>query len=217
MQISGKAFAIVVALVVVVICAFTLMSKTGGPTEADSVPIIGTGIEYNKILMQAEEMTKDVFEKINRDEELTFEDKAKLSKAASLFQGLRAFEPERPGPYIALGLIFRGLSQPKAAEEALNLCLRTLGGNTSPEFLATSAEVHYQLSRVMFDAQKFDNAIAEASTAIQAVPDNPAYLTARAAAYLQSKRIDEAKQDLKAALKLDPSFPRAKTLMRLIH
>jgi len=188
-----------------------------GGTDPNAVPVIGTANEYLTTLQDAENTSKDLLEKINRDEPLTLEDKTRLSKAASQFESLQAYEPGKPGPYIALGIIYRGLEQREIAERALNLCLQHLGGNTSPEFMQTAAEVHYQLSRVKFDSQKYDYALAEASSAIQSVPDNPAYLTARGAAYLQLKRYAEARKDLKAALKLDPNYTRASGLLKLLH
>lgn len=180
------------------------------------MPVIGSGSEYQQVLKEAAEASQKPLEKMARDEALTPDDRTQLSTAASLFEGIVAYQPQGFAPYLALGMIYRGLNDSERAERSLRQALNNLPGNPSPEIKQTVAEVHYQLSRVLFDKKDYDGAIAEASTAEQSNPENADYPTAKAAALLQANRVSDAKKALEAALKLDPQNKRAQTLMKLV-
>jgi len=173
--------------------------------------------EYNQALGEAQKISQEALDKLSRDEPLTSQDRSNLSKADDLFISIIKYQPDLFAPWLARGMIYRGLNDPTYAEQMFQMCLRTIPPSKNPDVIATSAEAHYQLSRVYFDQHKYDNAIAEASTAIQTVANNPNYLTARAAAFMQKQRYDEAKKDLDDALKLMPDHKRAASLRRLLH
>ena len=189
----------------------------GTNNNDNPIPVIGNGEEYKQVLAEAERVSKEAFMKLNSDEPLTPEDRSNLSKATSQFQSLGAFEPNLFAPYLGLGMSYRGQNEPEMAEKMFRLCLERIPLSTSPEIVQTSAEAHYQLSRALFDQKKYDFALAEAATAIETVHGDPNYLTARAAAYMQLKRLDEARKDLNEALKLDPNHRRASALKKLLH
>jgi len=186
-----------------------------GQGDPNPVPIIGDNNEYREVLAKADKESTDILQKISMDETLTSEDRTRLSKAASLWEGLIAYEPNKFSSYLALGMIYRGLDNPEVAERHFRQCLNLIPPSDDLAIVATVNEAHYQLSRALFDEKKYENAAAEASTAVQSDKDNPNYLTARASANIQLKNYDLAKADLKAALKLDPNHKRANSLIKL--
>jgi len=187
-----------------------------GPNDGSTVPVLGNAGEYNKALADAESLSKIGLEKIAKDEELNADEKKNLVKAANLFEGLAAYETSNFAPHLALGMIYRGLGNLDVAERHLQQCLLNLPGTDTPEIKETAAEAHYQLARVLFDRQEFDNSLAEASTACDSSPSNPNYIVARASALLQLKREKEARVELDKALALDPENRRGLGLKKLL-
>ena len=198
-------------------CVTCILLAGCGEDSPTEVPVIGHGGEYTQALAKAEELSKVGLEKINRDEELTAEDKQNLVAAASQFQGLVRYQPNLFAPYLALGMIERGLGNLEAAERDIKQCLLNIPASNEQAIQETAAEAHYQLSRVYFDQGKYDISLAEASTASETVDNNPNYLVGQASALAQLNRIPEAKKLLAKALKLDPEHRRAKGLNKLLN
>lgn len=186
-----------------------------GEDTAD-VPIIGHAGDYAPVLKKAEELSKGPLAKFANDEELTTEEKQSLIAASAQFEGLSRYQPSQFAPYLAKGMIFRAIGELELAERNLRQCLLNIPANDNPMIVETSAETHYQLSRVLFDSEKYEEALAEASTAVQGVPTNPNYLVARASAYAKLNKLDDAKKDLEEALKLDPEHKRGTGLAKLL-
>jgi len=180
------------------------------------MPVIGNSDEYNQTLRDAEGLSKDSLERFANDEDLSDADKSNLIKAANLFEGIRAYEPNKFAPYLALCMIYRALGNTEKAEQYVRQCILSLPPSQAPEIRQTAAEAHYQLSRVLFDEKKYAEALAEAATADQTIGDNPNYLVAKAIALVQLRREAEAKSDLAKALKLDPKNRRALGLKKLL-
>lgn len=179
-------------------------------------PVIGHGGEYSQVLAEAERLSKEPLEKLTREEDLNESDKESLVKAAIQFQALVDYEPRQFAPYLALGMIYRGLGNLEKAEQMLKQCLLNIPATGGDAVKETSAEAHYQLSRVLFDAGKFEASLAEASTALESVKANPNYYYGQAAALAQLNREKEAIAALDQALKLDPEHLRANGLRKLL-
>lgn len=180
------------------------------------VPVIGHAGDYAPVLKKAEELSKDPLAKFANDEELSTKEKQSLVAAAAQFEGLSRFQPSQFAPHLAKGMIYRALGDLEMAERNLRQCLLNIPVNDNPLVKETSAETHYQLSRVLFDSEKYEEALAEASTAVQGVPTNPNYLVARASAYAKLNKLDDARKDLDTALKLDPKHKRGTGLAKLL-
>ena len=173
--------------------------------------------EYRSTLARAEELSRDGLQKINLDEELTEMDRANLSEAATEFEALVAFKPDQFAPHLALGMVYRGLGNPGAAERNLKECLRKLPKEESLPVKATKNEAHYQLSRILTDKGDYREALAEVEIAALSDPQNPNYEVGRASALAQLGRKSEAISALDRALKLDPQHRRARGLRKLLN
>lgn len=184
--------------------------------EELDVPVIGHAGDYGPVLKKAEELSSGPLAKFSNDEELTEAEKQSLIKATAQFEALARYQPTQFAPRLANGMIYRAIGDLDLAENNLRQCLANIPAKDDPAILETSAETHYQLSRVLFDKEKYEDALAEASTAIQGVPTNPNYLVARASAYAKLNKIDDAKKDLEDALKLDPEHKRGTGLSNLL-
>ncbi len=196
------------------LCLFLIGCTSNDPTD---VPVIGHGGEYNIALSKAEELSKGPLAKLANDEELTEADKQSLIGASAQFQGIIDYRPTAFAPHLANGMIYRALGNLEKAEQHLKQCIVNIPATEDTVILDTSAEAHYQLSRVYFDQEKYEDALAEASSAVQTTPENPSYLTARASALAQLDQLSEAKKDLNAALALDPKHKRANGLKKLLR
>ncbi|KAI1102962.1 hypothetical protein F4804DRAFT_333746 [Jackrogersella minutella] len=78
---------------------------------------------------------------------------------------------------------------------------------------AEAAEAHKSDGNRFFKQKDYARAIAEYTSAIQLMPDEPTYLSNRAAAYMSDNRYDSALEDCSRAVDLDPQNP--KYLLRL--
>lgn len=192
-----------------------MISGCSGKEELD-VPVIGHAGDYQPVLEKAEKLSSAGLAKFANDEELTEAEKQSLIKATAQFEALARFQPSQFAPRLANGMIYRALGDLDLAENNLRQCLANIPATDNPAVRETSAETHYQLARVLFDKEKYEDSLAEASTAIQGIPTNPNYLVARASAYAKLSKIDDAKKDLETALKLDPEHKRGTGLAKLL-
>ncbi|KAI4870782.1 hypothetical protein F4820DRAFT_455020 [Hypoxylon rubiginosum] len=78
---------------------------------------------------------------------------------------------------------------------------------------AEAAEAHKADGNKFFKQRDFSRAIAEYTSAIQLMPDEPTYLSNRAAAYMSDGQYESALEDCSRAVDLDPH--NAKFLLRL--
>ncbi|KAI2630777.1 hypothetical protein GGR54DRAFT_169544 [Hypoxylon sp. NC1633] len=76
-----------------------------------------------------------------------------------------------------------------------------------------AAEAHKADGNKFFKQRDYARAIAEYTSAIQLMPDEPTYLSNRAAAYMSDSRYESALEDCSRAVDLDPQ--NAKFLLRL--
>lgn len=185
-------------------------------SDHNDVPVIGHSGDYNIALSRAEELSKGPLAKLANDDELTEADKQALIGASAQFQGIINYRPTAFAPHLANGMIYRALGNLEKAEQHLKQCIVNIPATEDEVIRDTSAEAHYQLSRVYFDQEKYELALAEASSAIETTPNNPNYLTARASAFAQLEQLPEAKKDLEQALILDPDHKRASGLKKLL-
>ncbi|CAK5267226.1 unnamed protein product [Mycena citricolor] len=77
------------------------------------------------------------------------------------------------------------------------------------------AEKMKEEGNVQFKAKKYDEAVALYTKAIELNPNEPAYLTNRAAAYMAVKKFRAALDDCQTAAQIQAAAPSAKTLLRL--
>ncbi len=201
-----------------VLLSFGLLLLVGckGGDEVVDVPVLGNAGDYQLALEKAQKLSEKPLAKVAEDQELTETEKKDLIKAAAQFQALADFDPKQFAPHLAKGMIYRALGDLEMAERNLQVCLANIPATNNPAILETSAETHYQLSRVLYDAGQYENAVAEASTALEGNPQNPNYLIARASGLAKIDKVQEAKKDIEAALKLDPEHKRANGLKKLL-
>ena len=79
------------------------------------------------------------------------------------------------------------------------------------------APVSYHLGRLAEEGGELEEARARYDEAIDALPDFPEALTARAGLACQAGRWDDSRRDLDRALQLQPDSPRGRLLLARIH
>ena len=78
---------------------------------------------------------------------------------------------------------------------------------------AEAARAHFEMGRVFFDQNRYDEAISELTRSLEISPDMAESHFLRGAAYAESGRSEEALSDLKKVLELKPDFVPAYFLM----
>lgn len=210
------------ALLITALAVTACMASIGcrkDPNTAQQV-IIGNGDEYQKVLRDAVNFSKEPLLRRSKGETLTEADREALTKAVPLFQSLINFDPGQFAPHLALGQIFLEFDDPAKANDHLLYCLGNLEQLTKkddPGLKLMEAECRYELSNARFKVGNYVDAVTEVDKALAISKENPNYYVARAAAYSELKRYAEAKVDLERALKLDPTHKRANSLLKLFN
>lgn len=226
----------IVPSVIVLAFAGAIMFSNTQTEVAPGVPLITTVEEYSKAITKAEELTKEPLQKLSAGETLSDEDKKALDEGKNYFLALSKSNPLQVTPFFALGRIFEALDQPEDAarnyeqailneskdpvrdSEALKKTVVEAKGSLSMTLqkmaqMANQSKDEVELAKVPL---YYDRAYRWADQAVTAIPNSVKYLTARAGAALQLKKVDVAKKDVISALELDPTDDTARGLATLL-
>jgi tetratricopeptide (TPR) repeat protein len=190
--------------------------STGSGAKEITPPVLRTANEMPETAVQAQKLSQTALEKFSRDEPLTEDDLKNLREAGALLQGIINYEPGVVHPYVGAGLIYRALG---AGDKAETLFTRAVNNGrilADEQSKLSVAEAHYNLALIQIERRNYSQAVEEANQAIEAVPNSPNYLSARASAYIQLKKKREAMRDIRTALQLDPNHKRSLGLKKLL-
>ena len=194
-----------------------LLSGLKGPEGPDGVELINNLGHYNQVVKDAADLVTPRFAAADAGNDLTDEDRKALREAVKLFAALNSFKPSQIGPYLGAGKAYTLLGDDENAERCLQQLLNNVPLYADNETGHKSeVEAKYLISGIRFRQQKYNEAYAFADEAVKAVPDAPNYLVARASAAIQIKQIKQAKEDVAAALTLDPNHKKALQLATLL-
>jgi tetratricopeptide (TPR) repeat protein len=204
-------------LVIVGALLLVLLLSNRSVETPEDMGVIDTPDEYAKALQMAHEMTKPIFDKSDKGEEITEKEKDQLYKAARLIDNANRVSPEKTIPFLGAGKAYMLAGDLEMAELRFRQAINNAQFDASPGAKETGVEAQYRLSEVRFELHDYEGAFESANHAVKAVPDGIEYLTARAAALIQLKKYKEADADLHAALKLDPTYQKAIGLHKLLE
>ena len=204
---------IVVALVLAAIVVF---SRPGAPGAKN----ISNNAQMKEAVKQVTALSGPQIEKYDLGGTLTEKDLSDLRAAIPFYRQLSQFEPNNWHPYFAMGKIYHIFGEDENAEPMFNECLKLVDQEKNPQLIKfahnTAVETIYQLSEIAQKKGDAQEAYRLADKAAKEVPNSPPYRTQRASALIELRRIDEAKKELAAALKLDPNYPKAITLAKFL-
>ena len=181
-----------------------------------------TDDEYERDFNQMTDLSKDRLAAYDANRPLSPDDMAKLRQAGDLVDRLDAYRPLMASFYFLSGKIHHVLGEDDIAEERFRQCVLGIDRQmadqpqNAPLLRVTGAEAAYQLSLLLINRRDFKGALEQATLAVAADPQTSRYHTARGSALNELRRTDEAKQELKTALRLDPKNSRAAGLLRFI-
>lgn len=198
------------ALSAILIC---MISGCGRGTE---FPVITSGKEYEDILAEVERLSKPVFQKSDRGEDLEDGDRANLRESMRMIRGLLAYRPDAYSLQFAMGKAHQILGEDEEAIQRFEEAMAFLQSLEDPELRALRAETQYLASISLERLKQFESARVAAGQAVEFAPDNPNYLAALASAEIQDRNIERARALLTRALAADPNHRRALQLLRLI-
>gem|GEM_PF-3009411 len=195
----------------------------------EGLPLVNNVNTYQSELARANDLAADAIRKADQGEELTDEDRRKLSRAAPIFDNLNRFWPFKVGPFLYAAKVYYNIGEFDLARDRAQQAVNNerTDEQDRPETERGSAEHKAQLRPVLAeayyvmalaDAAKFDwaKSLESAEIAAAMTPNVPNYIVARAAAKLQTGNAAGARQDLRTALGLQPEHKRAKQLLKLL-
>lgn len=172
--------------------------------------------QYDEANREAVTLASPVFAKVDQGESLSKTDKEDLQKSITLYRGMLNYRPNEAIAHYGIGQAFQALGDQDQAITEFNAFLFGSKDATDPRLKIAQADAHYLISQSLFKLAKYDEAVNEATKALENFPKTANYLAMRASAYVQLKKIPEAKKDIDAALKSDPLNVQAKGLQLLL-
>lgn len=174
----------------------------------------GTGIvadesSYENTIANAYAFATDPLKRYEDGAALTPDDVDKLHQAVNAINEANYYKPKAVKPFMLSGMIYLALGDDQKAIEKLQQGIKNIGDDHTAENAMAAIIAHDQLSQCYFAQGDFQKAYMEARVASEASPANPAFLVDRAKAALQLKFNLEARQEVAAALKLDPTYKPA--------
>jgi len=212
-----------------------ILTALFGCSKSSDVPVYASSAEYSDNLEKAEGLSSAALEKYERGEELSAEDKSKLSEALKIFEGLIAFTPDMFGAYFGAGKIEMALSRPEKAFVYFQNFLQLAPANPADPLKPALSEAHVILATIYEDHGEMDKVKEHADKAVAAYPSHPNALALKASVLLRDtsalradgkgdadqekkakKLEEEAHQLVDQALRIDPNNGRAKSLHGLM-
>jgi tetratricopeptide (TPR) repeat protein len=217
-QVSQKRW--VVPFVIVAILGLVLLLSTRTDRTSDGKLMVRTPGEYSKLREDTQAAAIPIVERLDKGEPLTEADREVLERVAEQLDAMMLYEPTAVVPAFLRGRIAFAFEDSERAEVALRQAIanstKSISEKDSPALKATAIEAHYLLSRVLASKREFEEAYRFADIAVKGNSKNPNYLAARASAAVQLKKMDVARLDVIAALRLDPNHSFARGLAGLL-
>lgn len=184
-----------------------IASRMGGGPSPDE--------RYQELNADAATQSSASLQKWEVHEPLTDEERGKLAKAATDFEGMLAIHPDAWGPHNGVGAVYAALDSWDRARPHLRFAIEHPPNSPSPEEQAVLGHAHYLYSLGLFFDNKIKEAEKEADEALK-IDQSPDYLYARAQARVQLHKLEAAEADLTEALKLAPGDSRCLALLKFI-
>lgn len=209
-----------IAVAAFLIAALLIFLSGRQTTTPEGLPLISTREEFETTLRRVVDGTKGILETWDRQGSITDAERKELRESARLCESLRYTAPENYLVHMLSAKIYLALGEQQLALERIRQCLNNIPIQTDPsikeEVRLTEIEARYVLSLVLVSLGDYEQAYREANAAAEAIPSSANYLAARASALVQLKRLNEARRDVEAALRLDPEHTRSLQLRRLL-
>lgn len=178
--------------------------------------VVRSPSQYLDLVEEVRLLTEKRFERADAGETMSELDKKALERAATIFDGLVAFDPRAMGPIVGSGKTYLLLERPDLAAQRLALVAKALPEKPEPEIRLLAAEGYALLSQSLFDLKRYADAVVAARKARMMSPSNANYAVAEASALLQTGDETKAHEVIHQALSLDPNNRRALQLDRFI-
>ncbi|MCW5941310.1 MAG: tetratricopeptide repeat protein [Fimbriimonadaceae bacterium] len=186
------------------------------PGGKGQIPIIRNGETFNRVLAEAEEHSREILERYDRDEELTDADRKELEEAKLKFEGLIGFQPEGFALHFGMAKVLQGLDEHDTAVQGFERAIALAPPQGSEDVRRTVAEAYGQIARSSIFLARYSEASEAAKRALAMYPRNPDYLSYLASAAMQLGDLKFARETLDKALRIDPTHERSRRLRRFL-
>lgn len=206
---------------VAALALFLLLSNQPAKLPSGEEAILSDG-QYETARVEMEKLSLEHIRTFDAGIKLTEKEMAEVRRAGEIIDRMTKYAPTASGLFYLSGKIHHVLGEDNLAEDRFLQCTLIVPNDVSAhpdksgEITSEGAECNYQLSELLL-LRREKQAAFEAADAATKVTRNEVYLTARASALNELGRINEAKKDLQAALKINPTYTRAKGLLRFIE
>lgn len=197
------------------ISLFAVLLILVGCRSGSGIPLIRSSEEYDRVALEAKELSVDILTRYDLGESLTAHDKAQLRTALDKFEGMRGFKPTEWGPYFGAAKVHMVFGEDAEALRLFHGCMIN-APISDPLAKATSAEAAYLASQIHEKAGDYENAKKAALQAVTLVTVSANYYAQLGSAELQLKDEKAATKSVKKALELDPENPRALQLAKFM-
>lgn len=186
--------------------------------DAEGNFVITSADQFNQISKDLNQLVAQPFALDESGRELSDKDRADLRKAVELYDAQNVFRPNLVGPFLGAARCYTLLGEDEPAEIHIRQLIsnQTLYDNTELGRRAV-ADAKWLLSRIRMRQNKSDEAYALANDALDAKPDFPPFLIAKAGPALQLGKVKEAEALATRAVLIDPNNIRASQLVGFIE
>lgn len=165
-------------------------------------------------MTEVEVLTSTALERYHKGLPPTDEDAKALREAKAILAPVATEEQTDFRPLFLAGKVHKALGEDETALALFRKAVQFAPETMDPNLNWSIAEAHAEIADLTFRAGKFTEAEASAQQALLRFPENPNYLVLSAQAKLQLDKAEEAKEQLREALKLDPNHSMAGSLLR---
>lgn len=186
------------------------------PGGKGQIPIIRNGETFNRVLAEAEEHSREILERYDRDEELSEADRKELEEAKLKFEGLIGFQPQGFALHFGMAKVLQALNEHETALQGFERAIALAPPQGSEDVRRTVAEAHGQIARSCIFLGRYAEASEAANRALAMYPRNPDYLSYLASAALELGDNKFARETLDKALRIDAEHLRSRRLRRFL-
>lgn len=210
-----------------VLCVFSVWGLGGCFTADQDRPLIRSSSDYNRLLIQAQQLAEAPLTLFERGERLGPDDQQRLRDASAKVSELIEFAPDRMGPFILQAKIHNALGELDDAREFYRLAIEQTPANPNAEEQVALGSVYYDLALMEFEGAPFVATEDEVTEAYEAArnyaqqallqhPNNARYLGLMASILLQLKQYESAREFARNALSIDSRESRARGVLALL-
>ena len=204
-------------VVVGFLCVAALSNHSKDMKVPEGLFVVADDTSYLQGLQKANELSGKAMQDYQEGKQLTSEELVQIQTAVQWIDEANLYKPDKVGPFFLSGKAYAALGDYQKADEKLRQGLANVGNDKSEAMQMAAVDAHYELSRIHFAMGDYARAYDEATIAATAVPNAPDYLVARAKAALQVNKPDVAREELTAALAIDPNNAGAKLLSKFLE